>query len=153
MLWDFKNALASSTRIIKEAFLLSEDQALESLPEPYLPLYDTLTEMPKTLRERALGTSGTRNPSQLGDPISLKAEQSDNIPTPDENGADSTSSYSANSRSYSGSNSRSAGKKTIRERAMQLRHGPNANPSQLGDPISMTAERTGYAPTRRDSKL
>lgn len=43
----------------------------------------------ETLREKALKklNGPDANPSQLGDPVSLKAETSDHDPTPDEKGA------------------------------------------------------------------
>lgn len=152
---DLKNALASGLGKARELLFLDENKALESLPEPYIPSYDdTLAEMPTTLREKALGTLGGANPSQLGDPISLKAEQSDTIPTPDEAGAGSASSYSASSRLDDGGY---ATRETIRGRAAKESHGPDANPTQLGDPVSMRTEQTHRSEEggarRRDSKL
>ncbi|KAI1827852.1 hypothetical protein F4861DRAFT_292079 [Xylaria intraflava] len=47
--------------------------------------------MPETLREKASRKikGPDANPSQLGDPISIKAETSDNVPTAEEAGAQS----------------------------------------------------------------
>ncbi|TGJ82037.1 hypothetical protein E0Z10_g6715 [Xylaria hypoxylon] len=116
--------------------------------------------MPETLREKAskkvLGPDA--NPSQLGDPISLKAENSDNVSTDEEKGASSpSSSPSAKSRSSKG--------ETLREKAAKKLNGPDANPSQLGDPISLKNETSPGVPVdsergakseevvKRDSKL
>lgn len=104
--------------------------------------------MPGTLRERATGGA---NPSLLGDPVSLKAEQSSLVPTPDEAGAPPSSS----------SPSTATRKELRREKAAKAAHGPDANPSMLGDPISMTSEAGGVAGreveegamARRGSKL
>ncbi|KAK2597790.1 hypothetical protein N8I77_012552 [Diaporthe amygdali] len=85
------------------------------------------------------------NPSQLGDPISLKAEASDIIPKPDEAGAQSSSSTS--SLSQNGSSSTSGSGETLREKAAKKLHGADANPSQLGDPISLKAEQSENVPT------
>ncbi|KAI0444361.1 hypothetical protein F4803DRAFT_254306 [Xylaria telfairii] len=118
--------------------------------------------MPETLREKAAKTvhGPDANPSQLGDPISLKAENSDTVlPTDEESGAAPSSSRSSKQQS-----SRSG--ETLREKAAKKLHGPDANPSQLGDPISLKNETSPGVPTdsecgtrseeevlERDSKL
>ncbi|KAH8775466.1 hypothetical protein F5883DRAFT_518876 [Diaporthe sp. PMI_573] len=98
----------------------------------------------ETLREKAAKSlhGPNANPSQLGDPISLKAETSDNIPKPDEAG--SQSSPTPPSRSVS---SGRAGGEKLREKAARKLHGPDANPSLLGDPISLKAEQSSNVPT------
>lgn len=98
------------------------------------------------LREKATKAlhGPNANPSQLGDPISLKAEASDNIPKPDEDGAQSSSSTSSPSQSGSSS---TGGGETLREKAAKKLNGPDANPSQLGDPISLKAEQSDNVPT------
>ncbi|KAI8955646.1 hypothetical protein F4801DRAFT_574389 [Xylaria longipes] len=116
--------------------------------------------MPETLREKAVKkTHGPdANPSQLGDPISLKAETSDTVPTDGEDGARSSSSRS--------SKPQSSGGETLREKAAKKLNGPDANPSQLGDPISLKNETSSGVPVdsergarsekrviKRDSKL
>ncbi|GAW11581.1 hypothetical protein ANO14919_009280 [Xylariales sp. No.14919] len=116
--------------------------------------------MPETLREKASKKirGPDANPSQLGDPISIKAESSDNIPTEEEEGASSSSSSaSAKPQSNEG--------ETLREKAAKKLNGPNANPSQLGDPISLKSETSPGVPVesergteseeivKRDSKL
>ncbi|KAG8164816.1 hypothetical protein KVR01_005091 [Diaporthe batatas] len=96
------------------------------------------------LREKAAKSlhGPNANPSQLGDPISLKAEISDNIPKPDEAG--SQSSPTPPSRPH---RSGQGGRETLREKAAKKLHGPDANPSQLGDPISLKAEQSDNVPT------
>lgn len=71
--------------------------------------------MGQTLKEKAEEKLKSGNPSQLGDPVSLKAETSDRIPTEDEKGA------------------KPAGKAT---NASQ-----DSNPTQLGDHVSLKAEK------------
>lgn len=83
------------------------------------------------------------NPSMLGDPVSLKAEASNHIPKPDEAGAGN--SYSA--AGSSGRNTRGGGGETLREKAAKKLHGPGANPSMLGDPVSLKAEASDHVPT------
>lgn len=101
----------------------------------------------ETLREKAAKSlhGPDANPSQLGDPISLKAEASDHIPKPDEAG--SQSSPTPPSKSGSSNGTSGAGSETLREKAAKKLHGPDANPSQLGDPISLKAEQSGNVPT------
>jgi hypothetical protein len=82
------------------------------------------------------------NPSQLGDPISLKAEASDNIPKPDEAGSQSSSATPSDTGGRS-----QPGHEKLREKAAKKLHGPGANPSQLGDPISLKAEQSDNVPT------
>ncbi|PMD33667.1 hypothetical protein L207DRAFT_571151 [Hyaloscypha variabilis F] len=114
----------------------------------------------KTLRESALETNKT-NPSQLGDPVSLKSETSDTSPTEQDRGA---SSYSrtddtkkniktvapspteGDSESKNGG-SGGSGHKTLRQRAIDKLE---ENPSQLGDPVSLKAETTNSEPTEND---
>lgn len=100
----------------------------------------------ETLREKATKSlhGPNANPSQLGDPISLKAEASDHIPKPDEAGSGSQSSPTSPSQSGGGGGS---GRETLREKATKKLHGKGANPSQLGDPISLKAEQSSNVPT------
>ncbi|KAI1843593.1 hypothetical protein JX266_010226 [Neoarthrinium moseri] len=151
-----KNTLLSGLAQAKDILFLTEERALESLPEPYIPPEDDddIAEMPEKLREKAAralhGPGG--NPSQLGDPVSLKAELSETVPTPDEDGAGSSPSTAGSTWA--------SGKETLRGKAAKKLHGPDANPSQLGDPISLEAEHNyneskseGPSAPRRDSKL
>ncbi|KAL1586873.1 hypothetical protein WHR41_04194 [Cladosporium halotolerans] len=70
------------------------------------------------------------NPSQLGDPVSLRAETSDTKPTPDELGAKSDQSD-----------------KSLKQRAQAKLQ---SNPSQLGDPVSLKAETSDTEVTGDD---
>ena len=66
------------------------------------------------------------------------------MPTPDEAGAPASSSAAAPA----------AHKELRREKAAKAAHGPGANPSMLGDPVSMTSERGEEGGGgRRGSKL
>lgn len=99
----------------------------------------------ETLREKATKRlhGPDANPSQLGDPISLKAETSDRNPRQQEAGATISSSSPSPPRSTnSEETSKDRKHETLREKATAKLHGPNANPSQLGDPISLKAETT-----------
>ncbi|KAI2620536.1 hypothetical protein GGR54DRAFT_103709 [Hypoxylon sp. NC1633] len=121
--------------------------------------------MPETLREKATKKiqGPDANPSQLGDPISLKAEQSDNVPTDGESGAAQNSRSSAASTSDKcNKNGKGKDHESLREKAAKKLHGPDANPSLLGDPISLKAETSDKMPAeseegahsnKKDSKL
>lgn len=100
------------------------------------------------LREKATKSlhGPNANPSQLGDPVSLKAEASDNIPKPDEAGSQS-SPPTPSSKSGSSGSSSGTGEEKLREKAVKKLHGEGANPSQLGDPISLKAEQSDNVPT------
>lgn len=100
------------------------------------------------LREKATKSlhGPNANPSQLGDPVSLKAEASDNIPKPDEAGSQS-SPPTPSSKSGSSGSSSGTGEEKLREKAVKRLHGEGANPSQLGDPISLKAEQSDNVPT------
>ncbi|GAP85271.1 hypothetical protein SAMD00023353_1002530 [Rosellinia necatrix] len=131
--------------------------------------------MPETLREKAAGKlhGPGANPSLLGDPVSLKAESSDTVPTDEELGAATSPPppppppppASSAGRRGSGDDGSGRGGETLREKAVKKLGGPDANPSQLGDPISLKNETSPSVPTesergaegeevvRRDSKL
>ncbi|MCJ1410998.1 hypothetical protein MMC19_005086 [Ptychographa xylographoides] len=81
------------------------------------------------------------NPSQLGDPTSLKAETADSEPTDQDRGASSTSSHNRSSPSQPPSHA--SPRKTLKDLA-------RANPSQLGDPVSLKAETANSSPTPDD---
>lgn len=114
----------------------------------------------ETLREKAskkIHGEGA-NPSQLGDPISLKAETSDYIPTEGQQGAESQEKAVPQNEGY-GSKGGQGDK--LREKATEMFHGKDVNPSMLGDPISLKAEASDWeakegeegAQKRRGSKL
>ncbi|KAG4433380.1 hypothetical protein IFR05_011140 [Cadophora sp. M221] len=95
------------------------------------------------------------NPSQLGDPISLKAETTSHFPTPESQGASNSASSStkeeikkvapAPTEGDGGRNGQ--GKKTLRQKALDKLQ---ENPSQLGDPVSLKAETADSEPTEND---
>lgn len=122
-----------------------------------------------TLREVALQTNKT-NPSQLGDPVSLKAEKADSEPTNQDRGASSTSSSSSKTSAVKENLSKVApaptegdgdkkgaqgesnpgnagGHQTLRQKALKTME---QNPSQLGDPVSLKAEKADSEPTDQD---
>lgn len=78
----------------------------------------------KTLKEVAQEKPGR---SQLGDPVSLKAETSNTQPTEQDK-----------------PNKSNGGHKTLKEVAQE------SNPSQLGDPVSLKAETSQTEPTEND---
>jgi len=81
----------------------------------------------KSLKEKAFAKLGT-NPSQLGDPVSLKAETSDSEPT------DQDRSALGNGK---------GDKKSLKDLAKE-------NPTMLGDPVSLKAETADSEPTDQD---
>ncbi|TPX14541.1 uncharacterized protein E0L32_005233 [Thyridium curvatum] len=119
----------------------------------------------ETLREKAVKKvhGEGANPSQLGDPVSLKAETSETIPTDDEQGSRQQAGHSSTSSKSGGRQTRGhgGGGEKLREKAARKLHGPDANPSMLGDPISLRNESGGAMPReaeeggmgRRGSKL
>jgi len=107
----------------------------------------------KTLRESALQTNKS-NPSQLGDPVSLKAETSKTSPTDQDRGAGSPSSLKDIKNITPAPTEGDADKKgkgksegTLRQKALQKLQ---ENPSQLGDPVSLKAETADSQPTEND---
>ncbi|KAK5091029.1 hypothetical protein LTR05_001209 [Lithohypha guttulata] len=80
--------------------------------------------MGETLKEKAQRKLDSGESSSLGDPVSLKAEQSSRQPADSEKGAES------------------AGKDT---NATQ-----DKNPTELGDPVSLKAEKSNNEPTEKD---
>ena len=80
----------------------------------------------KSLKDRAQEKLND-NPSAIGDPVSLKNEQSSGNPAESEAGA----------------KDRGERKKTLKEAAMD-------NPSLLGDPVSLKAETADSEPTEHD---
>ncbi|MCJ1397534.1 Acyl-CoA dehydrogenase member 10 [Xylographa trunciseda] len=95
------------------------------------------SESPKSLKELA-----QENQTQLGDPVSLKAETADSEPTEQDRGAGSPSSQT-DSTSSLGKPSQSQQRKSLKDLATE-------NPSQLGDPVSLKAETADSSPTDQD---
>ncbi|KAF2717760.1 hypothetical protein K431DRAFT_276278 [Polychaeton citri CBS 116435] len=75
-----------------------------------------------------LAKSGN-NPSQIGDPVSLKAETSSHSPTKDDAGSHGSSD------------------KSLKQKAEEKL---KTNPSALGDPVSLKAETSDSEPTEQD---
>ncbi|KAK8034697.1 hypothetical protein PG993_009692 [Apiospora rasikravindrae] len=178
-----KNTLSAGIQRISDSLFLNDDKSLESLPEPYIPSATASEQHAagegnnktmassnhETLREKASKKlhGPDANPSMLGDPISLKAESSQTNPTLDEAGAGRSPSSSSPSPSSSEArdkenkqNGNSRGEETLREKAAKQLKGPDANPSQLGDPISLKNETSDHMPKpdeagarHRESKL
>lgn len=125
---------------------MSPQVSLRDLTPTEADLDDNTTTTPpkkhQTLREKATQAlhGPDANPSQLGDPISLKAEASNTNPTPAEAGAPPSPSSSSASSFSSSSSPPSGGHEKLREKAAKELHGPGANPSLLGDPVSLRAE-------------
>ncbi|WDK12734.1 hypothetical protein CGRA01v4_04015 [Colletotrichum graminicola] len=112
----------------------------------------------------------SNNPSQLGDPVSLKAEVSQLSPTEDDLGANSKRPPSLSQKPSSSGKGGAAGAKNSDGSPVQ---GPEkkrlkqvaeenleaGNPTQLGDPVSLKAETSETEPRgeadgqRRASKL
>lgn len=82
--------------------------------------------MGQTLKEKAQNKLKSGNPSQLGDPVSLKAETSNRIPTESEKGAQ------------------------VKEHKSLKQVAQESNPSMLGDPVSLKAETSNSEPTEND---
>ncbi|KAK4560380.1 hypothetical protein LTR86_005576 [Recurvomyces mirabilis] len=86
----------------------------------------------KSLKQVAKETKSAA-PSQLGDPVSLKAETSSTQPTDQDKPNEASS--------------KSGGGQTLKEKAEQKL---KSNPSALGDPISLKAETSDTEPTPDD---
>ncbi|KAK5168284.1 uncharacterized protein LTR77_006853 [Saxophila tyrrhenica] len=84
----------------------------------------------KSSPKKSLKDLASENPTQIGDPVSLKAETSNTQPTEHDmpNKAD---------------RARPVGGEGAKE-------GEQANRSQLGDPVSLKAEPSGSEPTEED---
>lgn len=108
-------------------------------------------EKGESLRAKAVrklhGKGG--NPSQLGDPISVKAETSDTVPTDDESG-ETTLRGSEDSglgaevgggrRASHDSRDGSSSHRSQRHHPTRREQAVGGNPSMLGDPVSVKAE-------------
>ncbi|MCJ1318178.1 hypothetical protein MMC15_003506 [Xylographa vitiligo] len=90
----------------------------------------------KKLKDPALA-----NPTQLGDPVSLKAEAADSEPTDQDRGAQSSTPPGESENTSRTSDVRPS--KSLKELAKE-------NPTQLGDPVSLKAETADSEPTEHD---
>lgn len=170
-----KNTLVSGLQKLQASLSVPEENPLPSIEEPYIEASATSEQSVnmaggETLREKAAKKlhGPDANPSQLGDPISLKAETSKTIPRPDGAGAgqsNSTSNNNNNNNNNTSSSTREEDGHKLRVKAAKKTCGPDANPSMLGDPVSLKNEASVNMPTdeereaaaagarRRDSKL
>ena len=80
--------------------------------------------------KKSLKDLAKENPTQLGDPVSLKAETSDTQPTDDD-----MPNKSAQARAVNGEGQN---------------NGTTSNKTQLGDPVSLKAETSIGEPTERN---
>ncbi|MCJ1385360.1 hypothetical protein MMC17_008482 [Xylographa soralifera] len=101
-------------------------------------VWEDFQRKPKTGRKRLKDLA---NPSQLGDPVSLKAEAADSEPTDEDRGAKSSTSPSGSESASKSSNPRPS--RSLKELAKE-------NPTQLGDPVSLKAETANSEPTEHD---
>jgi hypothetical protein len=80
---------------------------------------------------KSLKDIAKENPTQIGDPVSLKAETADSKPTPDDTGAKGDGE-----------------KQTLKQKAEEKLK--SNNPTMLGDPVSLKAETSDTEPTADD---
>nr|POE47566.1 hypothetical protein CFP56_00897 [Quercus suber] len=82
-----------------------------------------------TIRIKSLKSLAEKNPTQIGDPVSLKAETSSTEPTKDDKP------------------NKQGGEKSLKDIAQDKL---KKNPSALGDPVSLKAETSNSEPTPDD---
>jgi hypothetical protein len=92
-----------------------------------------ITLIPSSQNNKSLKDLAKENPTQIGDPVSLKAETSNSKPTPDDTGAKG--------------DKESGEKKTLKQKAEEKL---KTNPTMLGDPVSLKAETSDTEPTADD---
>ncbi|KAL8791830.1 MAG: hypothetical protein Q9195_005566 [Heterodermia aff. obscurata] len=90
-----------------------------------------------------LRDAAVRNPSMLGDHVSLKAEKADSEPTDQDKGAKTKVGAHQKPEEKEKNASRPEGKGKLKDAAMK-------NPSRLGDPVSLKAEQSNLEPTDQD---
>ncbi|KAF6795820.1 hypothetical protein CSOJ01_13388 [Colletotrichum sojae] len=118
---------------------------------PTSQLTPTQQKQPERLKHVAAKATSA-NPSQLGDPVSLKAEVSNLVPTEEDQGASSSQGKqqqqqgagAAGAKNSDGSPVQDREKKRLKQVAEEKLEA--GNPSQLGDPISLKAETSGTEP-------
>lgn len=86
-------------------------------------------QLPPSEKPDSLANSAKKNPSALGDPVSLKNESSDSSPTEHDKGSGPKEAKD-NSKDH----------ETLSQKALK-------NPSALGDPVSIKAEQSTLVPT------
>jgi len=118
----------------------------------------------KTLKELVEDKLKSGNATQLGDPVSLKAETADSEPTPDDRGAGGSNAKTTEGKSQGKKDEegKSAGEKNASpggkgagvEGGKSLKQVAEeqlkTNPSMLGDPVSLKAEKGESEPTGDD---
>lgn len=90
-----------------------------------------------------LKDAAMQNPSLLGDPVSLKAEKADSQPTDQDKGAGTDVGAHPKPDIKEKGAKKPQGKSKLKDAAMK-------NPSLLGDPVSMKAEKSNSEPTDQD---
>ena len=90
-----------------------------------------------------LKDAAIKNPSMLGDHVSLKAEAADSKPTYEDRGATSDVGAHKKPHQQEKETSRPEGKGKLKDAAMR-------NPSLLGDPVSLKAPSADSEPTDQD---
>ncbi len=90
-----------------------------------------------------LKDAAMQNPSLLGDPVSLKAENADSEPTGQDKGARTDVGAHPKPEDKEKETKRPQGKSKLKDAAMK-------NPSLLGDPVSMKSENSDSEPTDQD---
>ena len=90
-----------------------------------------------------LKDAAMQNPSMLGDPVSLKAENADSEPTDQDRGAGTDVGAHKKPADKEKEANKPQGKGKLKDAAMK-------NPSLLGDPVSMKAENADSEPTDQD---
>ena len=90
-----------------------------------------------------LKDAAVKNPSMLGDHVSLKAEKEDSEPTDQDRGAKSDAGAHKKPSEHDKETTRPEGKGKLKDAAMK-------NPSLLGDPVSLKAEDADSEPTDQD---
>lgn len=114
----------------------SNHGSISTHPYPPSPIHSLLSSIHQTnpillQDKKSLTDLAKQNPSQIGDPVSLKAETSNTSPT-------------ENDRPNKTENK---DKKSLKELAEDKL---KSNPSALGDPISLKAETSDSEPTDQD---
>jgi hypothetical protein len=106
---------------------------------------------------KSLSESAKSNPTALGDPVSLKAETSDNEPTKKSQTKSRTNldtiAPSPTEGDLSSDDDQDSSKKSLKDIAKDdLNEAKKGNRSMLGDPVSLKAETTEKDPIEDDGR-
>ncbi|OAP64464.1 hypothetical protein AYL99_00436 [Fonsecaea erecta] len=97
--------------------------------------------------KKALKDAAKSNPTALGDPISLKAEQSDTSPIPTEEEKRDAQNPAPQQQQQQQQHQQRGEKRSLKQRAEQdLDEARKGNRSMLGDPVSLKAETSAGDP-------